>query len=163
MANLLIVESDRITLRLLTLMLIKDNHQVTAVHNSERILAHLTENPVEVILLGIETPHEDGIKLLEGFSVCDKYKEIPVIVYTSSGQDDLVEQSINLGASAVLTQPFSSWELRKSVAESLNEFWTDYCVYAEEDCDCMMDQDPYTCMLKKLSISQDALQARNLS
>ena len=92
----------------------------------------------------------------------DQYKELPVVLHTDSAQEHFINGALEKGVNKILTKPFSSWELRKVIAECLNQPWIDYCIYAEEDCFCTENDYPEECPLKKVSFQKDALQPRNL-
>ncbi|MEO8150684.1 MAG: response regulator [Bacteroidia bacterium] len=61
--------------------------------------------PPDIIFLDINMPVMDGFECLSILKRQDRYKDIPVIIYSTSSQPNDVERSKKLGASLFLTKP----------------------------------------------------------
>lgn len=123
MANILVVDDDPLTRRLLTLMLHRDNHAVVSVENGLDALNYLTHNPIDLVIADICMPVMDGFTLLDKMYQDVQLRDLPVIILTASGRESVAAQAEQSRARGFLTQPFSSWELHNVVVDCLRTEW----------------------------------------
>jgi DNA-binding response OmpR family regulator len=71
---------------------------VTADNGMEAIKAFSVSKP-DIILLDLMMPIMDGYKVLQVVKTDQKFKDVPVIVFSAKGQPDEIEKALNLGAS----------------------------------------------------------------
>lgn len=76
----------------------------------------------EMILLDINLPGMNGFELLQHVRTKTTYKHIPVIMFTSSDDDNDIKKSYEFGANAYLIKPDSLNSL-KEVLEVTFNFW----------------------------------------
>lgn len=119
MAKILIVDDTVITHRLLDLMLSQDQHISFSAHNGLEAKALLSETRFDMVITDINMPYMDGLALLDWMREQGKFHNMPVIVLTASGHEQVKEAAVSKGATGFLNQPFSSWELKKMVTECL--------------------------------------------
>ncbi len=122
MAKILIVDDTVITHRLLDLMLSQDHHISFSAHNGLEAKALLSETRFDMVITDINMPYMDGLALLDWVREQGRFQELPVIVLTASGQEQIKESAVSRGATGFLNQPFSSWELKKMVADCLGAY-----------------------------------------
>lgn len=68
----------------------------------------LANEKPDVILSDINMPNMDGIEFLKNKANDDSIKDIPVVmVTTEGGSQDMVDQSMSLGASGCVKKPFT--------------------------------------------------------
>lgn len=68
----------------------------------------LANEKPDIILSDINMPNMDGIEFLKTKSGDPSIKDIPVVmVTTEGGSEDMVEQSMSLGASGCVKKPFT--------------------------------------------------------
>ncbi|WP_313894356.1 sporulation transcription factor Spo0A [Psychrobacillus sp.] len=60
----------------------------------------------DVLLLDIIMPHLDGIAVLDSMQKNDRFGKIQVIMLTAFGQEDVMKQAAELGASYFMLKPF---------------------------------------------------------
>lgn len=120
MANILVVEDTHLSLQLLDFFLRKDNHVVLKAHNGLEAIDCLQKNRVDLVITDINMPEMDGFSLLERMRANDQYRDLPVIVLTASGVEKTEQLAFEKGATAFLTQPYSSKELGKLVTDCLD-------------------------------------------
>ena len=75
-------------------------------HNGKVCLTMLEEKVPDVLLLDIIMPHLDGIAVLETIGGSTKYKDLHIIMLTAFGQEDVMTQAADLGASYFMLKPF---------------------------------------------------------
>ena len=82
----------------------------------------LHHGPPAIILLDLKMPKVDGLEVLEEIKADARLKTIPVVVFTSSREEQDVARSYELGANAYVVKPV---EFRKYVAtlQGLHSFW----------------------------------------
>ena len=72
-----------------------------------KLCLELLENiQPDVLLLDIIMPHLDGIAVLDNLQKDNKLKDIQVIMLTAFGQEDVMKQAVDLGASYFMLKPF---------------------------------------------------------
>jgi two-component system response regulator len=80
------------------------------------------ENKPKVILLDIKMPKVDGIEVLRRIKSDDATKTIPVVIMTSSKEEQDMITSYNLGVNSYVVKPVDFESFAKAVAE-LGFYW----------------------------------------
>ena len=80
------------------------------------------ENKPKVILLDIKMPKVDGIQVLKQIKSNDTTKTIPVVIMTSSKEEQDVITSYNLGVNSYVVKPVDFEGFAKAVSE-LGFYW----------------------------------------
>lgn len=78
-------------------------------------------NPA-VILLDLKLPKVDGLEVLKAIRVSDALKSVPVVMLTSSKEEQDVVRSYELGVNAYVVKPVDFTEFLKAIAD-LGIFW----------------------------------------
>jgi CheY-like chemotaxis protein len=79
------------------------------------------ELPV-VVLLDLKLPKVDGLEVLKALRADPRTKTLPVVVLTSSTQEEEVEQAYRLGANSFLHKPVNFGDFRQLV-QQLGIYW----------------------------------------
>ncbi|AYC29534.1 sporulation transcription factor Spo0A [Paenisporosarcina cavernae] len=75
-------------------------------NNGKTCLAQIQEEKPDVLLLDIIMPHLDGIAVLEQLKQQPDLKDLPVIMLTAFGQEDVMKSAVEYGASYFMLKPF---------------------------------------------------------
>jgi CheY-like chemotaxis protein len=142
MAAILVVDDDAAFLRLLDLMLRRENHTVTMARSAKEALHILDVKSVDMVITDIFMPKMDGFTFISLLRADRRYKDLPVAVLTASGRRHLANQAVKSGADGFLLKPFSSWELKKTLADCLGISWNMQCDHAREGCYCTLNAIP---------------------
>lgn len=70
--------------------------------NGKEGLESLTKNHYDLVLLDILLPDINGLEILKKIKDDQANKELPVVLLTNLGQDEIVKQGFNLGAEGYL-------------------------------------------------------------
>ena len=75
-----------------------------------------------VILLDLKMPRVDGLQVLRQLKSDPKFKMIPVVIMTSSREDQDVVRSYQLGVNAYVVKPLTFHEFIEAI-KTLGAFW----------------------------------------
>ena len=79
----------------------------------------LAVQPVQAVLLDLNMPDMHGLDVLKFLRSHQQYRELPVMILTTRGDDTSRDAALQAGASAYMTKPFSPTALASSVKELL--------------------------------------------
>jgi two-component system chemotaxis response regulator CheY len=80
----------------------------------------LALHPVRMVVLDLNMPDMHGLDVLRFLRSHSQYRDLPVMVLTTRGDDASREQVLEAGASSYLTKPFSPSFLVSSVQQLLD-------------------------------------------
>jgi DNA-binding response OmpR family regulator len=116
--NILVVEDNENTRRLLETILRSSGYEVTLAPDAEEGLRILNEATVDLVLLDLFLPGADGIQFLRHRAEMDPDRQPPVIVVSATeDMDTLRPQLRELGAKMALRKPFDVQELLSGVKQ----------------------------------------------
>jgi CheY-like chemotaxis protein len=84
--------------------------------------ANMSDECPKVVLLDIKLPKVDGIEVLRRLKSDERTKDIPVVMLTSSNQEQDIKIAYDLGANSFVTKPIRFEEFAKVVAD-LGVYW----------------------------------------
>ena len=76
----------------------------------------------QLIILDLKMPKLDGFKILSALKNDNKLKFIPVIVFTSSGEEQDISESYRLGVNAYVIKPIQ-FEKFFDTVKHIGRFW----------------------------------------
>ena len=106
--SILIVEDDRQTRDLIARYLGEHSFSVSAVTNGKEMDRHLSQNRVDLIVLDLMLPGEDGLSLCRRLRM---ESTTPIIILTAKGEDLDRILGLEMGADDYLPKPFNPREL----------------------------------------------------
>jgi DNA-binding response OmpR family regulator len=116
--NILVVEDNENTSRLLETILRTAGYDVTLAPDAEEGLRVLHEATVDLVLLALFLPGADGIQFLRSRAEMEADRQPPVIVVSATeDMDTLRPQLRELGARMALRKPFDVQELLDGVRQ----------------------------------------------
>jgi DNA-binding response OmpR family regulator len=101
----------------LTTFLTGQGYQVAEAESGPLALAQLEIFHPDIILLDIRMPGMDGLQTLQKFKARDS--EVLVIMVTATTDDDIAQETIQLGACDYIIKPFSFEQLQTHLAVRL--------------------------------------------
>lgn len=112
MARIIIIEDDE-DIRELVLYTLKSNQLQGLGFESGKDFfdENLSEDEVDVILLDVMLPGEDGLKILEKLRNDARYEDTAIIMLTAKGSEMDKVKALDLGADDYIVKPFGILEL----------------------------------------------------
>ena len=110
--SIIIIEDDQIISGLLRHILIRHGYEIHIARDGRAASALVDEiEPPELILLDVMLPFLDGFELLQQIREKKHWKEVPVIMLTSKGQEKDIVRALDAGANDYIVKPFKPEEL----------------------------------------------------
>lgn len=108
--NIVLAEDNSILALLLKYKLESEGYKLFIATNGKDAIDLIEEHNPEFILTDIMMPFVSGLELIS--YVRNKLnRATPIIVFSSSGQEEMVVKAFNLGATDFMSKPFSPNEL----------------------------------------------------
>ncbi len=108
--HILIVDDDREIRELLASYLSKNGMQASTAANGRQMRAVLEENAIDLIVLDLMLPGEDGLLLCRELRA-GKWRAVPVLMLTALNEETERIVGLEMGADDYVAKPFSSREL----------------------------------------------------
>lgn len=114
--KILVIEDDKFFQKFYSTKLVEAGHTVEVAANGDEGLHKISEFKPQLILLDIIMPVKDGFEVLTELSKSD-HKKIPVIVFSTLGQEEDVKKAKSLGAKDYINKSYFDLEnLKKKIA-----------------------------------------------
>jgi len=114
--RILVVDDDEGLRELLVRYLTDNGYEATAVGDGQAMKRHLSSHPVDLILLDVMLPGEDGLSLARDLGT---HGGPPIIMLSARGEEVDRIVGLEVGADDYLPKPFSHRELLARVAAVL--------------------------------------------
>lgn len=108
--HILIVDDDREIRELLASYLNKNGMQASTAANGRQMRAALEEHAVDLIVLDLMLPGEDGLLLCRELRA-GKWRAVPILMLTALNEETERIVGLEMGADDYVAKPFSSREL----------------------------------------------------
>lgn len=101
---------------------VKGNANVTMVNDGDALMNILSnhQGPPDIIFLDINMPCKNGQECLREIRQNKKLKEIPVVIYSTSARQDLVDETYNSGANFYVQKPDSYTGIKEIIKKILS-------------------------------------------
>ena len=110
-----------------------DINEVYEASNGIEALATLADHEVDVILVDINMPTMNGVQLLTRMKQSSRLKDIPIVIASTEGSQQRIDQMMGFGASGYVRKPFQPEQLRDVLAPLLGV--TSNAATADSDAD----------------------------
>ena len=119
--DILLVDDDKLLLRMMTKLLEKEGHNVFAVENGFDAIKKLEERFFDLLILDIRMPGLNGLDVLTKIREIQKDRDFGshVIVVTGYASEDVPVKAIRLGAADYIMKPFETAEFLHSINKNL--------------------------------------------
>ena len=96
--------------------------QLTSVSDGERLMDHLSKNLgklPDVLFLDLNMPRKSGFECLSEIKLIDKLKDLPVIIFSTSLNMEVVDLLYQKGAHYYIRKPGEYDKLKKVILEAI--------------------------------------------
>ncbi|HVA89795.1 MAG TPA: response regulator transcription factor [Chloroflexota bacterium] len=114
--RILVVDDEAGIRRFVRANLVARGHEVDLAPDGERALEAAALHPPDLVLLDLMLPGMDGLEVLRRLRA---WSDVPIVVLSARGEDQIKVQALDGGADDYLTKPFSMEELLARVRVSL--------------------------------------------
>lgn len=111
--SVLVVEDDPEIVKLVSLYLKRDGHEVVTANNGSEGLRLVRESRPDLVILDLMLPGLDGMEICR--ILRDEGSRVPIIMLTALVQEENLLQGLDLGADDYIPKPFSPKELAARV------------------------------------------------
>ena len=80
--------------------------------NGIEALAQLADHDVGVVIVDINMPTMDGVRLLTRMKGNERLRDIPLVIASTEGSQKRIDQMMEMGASGYVRKPFQPEQLR---------------------------------------------------
>jgi CheY-like chemotaxis protein len=95
---------------------------LTAVHDGEQLMQLLTDETNElpgILFLDLNMPRKNGFECLTEIKQNEKLKQLPVIIFSTSFEQEVVNQLYRSGAQHFIRKPSEFSQFKKIIQQSL--------------------------------------------
>lgn len=117
MTLVLVVDDSPIDRRLAVGLLTRAGYQTRTAENGAEALGSLESPRPDIIVTDLQMPGMDGLTLVD--SICSRYADIPIILMTAHGSEDLAMRALQRGAASYVPKRDLARSLADTVASVL--------------------------------------------
>ena len=119
--RILLVDDEKDMVYAVRLHLEANHFEVLTATDGQEALDKSRREKPDLIILDLMLPKIDGYKVCRMLKFDDKYKNIPIIMFTARAQKSDEKLGFEVGADAYLTKPFEPEMLLRKIKELLKE------------------------------------------
>ena len=120
MSKIVVVDDSYAELQLIEGYLKAANHQVVSFPNADQLEDKLVKERPDVIILDVVMPGRNGYQACRDLKNDERFRNIPVVLCTSKGQDSDKFWGQQQGANGYVAKPFKPEDLLAAVKKVLN-------------------------------------------
>ena len=117
--RILVVDDEIDLVEMLSIRLEANDYEVFAAYDGQEGLDKARTLKPDLIILDLMLPKLDGFKVCRMLKFDEKYKQIPIILFTARAQESDIKLGKEVGADAYVTKPFEPDILLGKIAEFL--------------------------------------------
>ena len=120
--HILVVDDETAIADLVEVYLKNEGFTIHKFYNASDALACVRTTRLNLAVLDVMLPGEDGVSLLKKMKAAPALRDIPVIMATAKGAEYDKIQALDLGADDYITKPFNPLELVARVKSQLRRY-----------------------------------------
>ena len=114
--HVLIVDDSRTVRNLVAFIMKREGLRVTTAEDGLDGLEKLYSNPdIDLIISDVNMPGMDGFTFIKNDREQEAYRDLPIIVLSTEGQERDIQQGLNLGANLYMVKPAQPETLVRNV------------------------------------------------
>ena len=119
--TILLVDDDEGMLQLLEIILKRKGYSVIKALSGEAALRSLSIGVPDLAIVDLMMPGMNGIELSKHIRSTPEYSRLPILILSANLSFDLIQQSIDAGATDYASKPVSPQELVEAVNRLLSD------------------------------------------
>ena len=119
--KILIVDDEKDLVETIIFQLEGSGYEAIAAYDGQEGLDKARKDKPDLIILDLMLPKLDGYKVCRMLKFDEKYKDIPIIMFTARAQEQDKKLGLEVGANAYITKPFELEVLLAKIKELLGE------------------------------------------
>ncbi|MBC7355993.1 MAG: two-component system, chemotaxis family, chemotaxis protein CheY [Desulfomicrobiaceae bacterium] len=115
--HILIVDDSKTVRNLVAFILKKEGFKVTAAEDGIDGLEKLysAKQPVDLLISDVNMPRMDGLTFIRTVREQEAYRDLPIIVLSTEGQEQDIQSGLRLGANMYMVKPAQPEKLMRNV------------------------------------------------
>lgn len=119
--KILLVDDEKDLVETVSLRLKALGYEVIAAYDGKEALEKAKKDKPDLIILDLMLPKIDGYKVCRMLKFDEKYKNIPIVMFTARAQESDKELGLQVGADEYITKPFDAVVLLTKIKALLKE------------------------------------------
>ena len=119
--RILLVDDEKDLVETLTFRLEANNYEVIPAYDGQEALNKAKSEKPDLIILDLMLPRMNGYEVCQLLKFDEKYKHIPIIMFTARTQESDKKTGFEVGTNAYITKPFEAEALLSKIKELLKE------------------------------------------
>lgn len=121
MKNILIIDDDPATTRLLEVLLTREGYTIRTENLSDKAVQTTIEFQPDLVILDLMMPGADGFEICRAMKTDPDLESIPVLMFTSANQAKIRQQAAEVGINEYITKPIHPNDLKQKIRDWLNK------------------------------------------
>jgi len=117
--RILVVDDEAQLLEMVKMRLEANGYEVITADDGQEGFEKAKNERPDLIILDLMLPKMDGYKVCRLLKFDEKYKAIPIIMFTAKGEESAKQIGEEVGANAYITKPFEPQALLEKIKELL--------------------------------------------
>jgi len=114
--HILIVDDSKTIRNLVAFILKNEGYKITAAEDGLDGLEKLYANSdIDLIISDINMPRMDGFTFIKTVREQDAYRDLPIVVLSTEGQEKDIQKGITLGANLYMVKPAQPQQMVKNI------------------------------------------------
>ena len=119
--KILLVDDEFELVKMIKFRLEAGGYSVITAYNGQEALNKACQEKPDLIILDLMLPKIDGYKVCRMLKFDEKYRHIPIILFTARAQETDRDMGKEVGADAYIVKPFEPQELMGKIGELLRK------------------------------------------
>ena len=119
--RILVVDDEAQLVEMVVMRLEASGYEVITAHDGQEGLDKARQENPNLIILDLMLPKLDGYKVCRMLKFDEKYKNIPIILFSARAQEQDRQLGMQVGADAYITKPFEPKVLLEKIEELISK------------------------------------------
>ena len=117
--KILVVDDSKTALFMVTTILKKTPYEIVTAHDGQQAVQVAEAERPDLILMDVVMPHMTGFEACRELKQREQTRSIPVILVTTRGEEENVENGFESGCNDYVTKPVNAQELLAKVRDHI--------------------------------------------